>query len=100
MTIENKKDGSSLTIIPKGRLDTLAAPEFEEKVMDSIEGISDLVFDLSELEYVASSGLRVFLKAKKAMDEQVTMVIRNVSEPIHDILEVTGFTNMLNIEYN
>ena len=100
MTIENKKDGSSLTIIPKGRLDTLAAPEFEEKVMDSIEGISDLVFDLSELEYVASSGLRVFLKAKKAMDEQGTMVIRNVSEPIHDILEVTGFTNMLNIEYN
>lgn len=98
MTIEKKKDGTSLTIILKGRLDTLAAPAFEEEVKKALPDLTDLVFDLSELEYVSSSGLRVFLMAQKTMKDQGNMTVKNVSSSIYDIMEVTGFTNFLNIE--
>ena len=98
MTIEKKKDGTSLTIILKGRLDTLAAPAFEEEVKKALPDLTELVFDLSELEYVSSSGLRVFLMAQKTMKDQGNMTVKNVSSSIYDIMEVTGFTNFLNIE--
>ena len=99
MKINKTKDGNSLTIAVEGRLDTLAAPKFEEEVMKSIGDITDLTFDLEKLEYVSSSGLRVFLKAQKTMEgQQGTMVLQNVGDSIHQILDVTGFTNILNIE--
>ncbi len=99
MKINKTKDGNSLTITIVGRLDTLAAPKFEEEVMKSIGDITDLTFDLEGLEYVSSSGLRVFLKAQKTMEgQQGTMVLQNVGDSIHQILDVTGFTNILNIE--
>ena len=97
MTIEKKKDGTSLVIILKGRLDTLEAPAFEEEVKKELPDLTNLVFDLTDLEYVSSSGLRVFLMAQKTMKDQGNMVVKNVSRPIHDIMEVTGFTNILNI---
>lgn len=98
MTINKNKEGTSLTISVGGRLDTLAAPQFEKEVMESLSNITDLVFDLDKLEYVSSSGLRVFLKAQKTMEGQGSMVVKNVGDSIHQILDVTGFTNILNIE--
>ena len=47
---------------------------------------------------MSSSGLRVFLMAQKTMKDQGNMTVKNVSSSIYDIMEVTGFTNFLNIE--
>lgn len=98
MNIEMTQDGSVLTVALEGRLDTRTAPELDAAVKASIEGITDLVFDLTGLEYISSAGLRVLLSSQKTMNKQGTMVVKNVNEDVNDIFEVTGFSEILTIE--
>ena len=98
MTINTKQEGSKMTIALEGRLDTLTAPELEEVVKDQLHGVSELVFDLKEIAYVSSAGLRVLLAAQKIMNRQGSMVIRNANEDVMEIFDVTGFVDILNIE--
>ena len=98
LNIEKQKDGSSFTIALEGRLDTTTAPELEAVVKDELSGINSLVVDMAKLEYISSAGLRVLLSAQKIMNAQGSMVIKNASEDIMEIFDVTGFTDILNIE--
>lgn len=98
MVINKELDGEKLTISLEGRLDTLTSPELENVLKENMDGIVDLVFDLEKLEYIASAGLRVLLYAHKAMRSQGTMVIRNVNSAVSEVFEITGFTDILNIE--
>ena len=98
MTINKTQDGSKLEIALEGRLDTMTAPSLEEEIKNSIEGITELVFDLKDLAYVSSAGLRVLLSAQKTMNKQGTMVVRNATEEVKEIFEVTGFSDILTIE--
>ena len=98
MTINETKNGNELVIAPEGRLDTTTAPELEEKVKESIDGVTDLVFDLSKLEYISSAGLRVLLSTQKIMEKQGKMKFINVSDIIMEIFDVTGFSEILTIE--
>ena len=61
-------------------------------------GVTDLEFDFQDLEYLSSAGLRVLLAAQKTMNKQGKMVIRHVNETIQEVLEVTGFVDILTIE--
>ena len=98
MTIEKNLNGTELTIIITGRLDTTTAPQLEAEFKQSITGVEKLVLDFAELEYLSSAGLRVLLAAQKVMNKQGEMVIRNVNETINEIFEVTGFIDILTIE--
>ncbi|MBO4267487.1 MAG: STAS domain-containing protein [Lachnospiraceae bacterium] len=98
MTINETKNGSELVITPEGRLDTTTAPELEQKVKELITGVTDLVFDLSKLEYISSAGLRVLLSTQKIMEKQGKMKFINVSDIIMEIFDVTGFSEILTIE--
>ncbi len=98
MTITKTQDGEKLTVALDGRLDTTTAPQLEGELRTSVSGITDLVFDLADLAYVSSAGLRVLLSAQKVMNKQGTMTIRNANEEIMDVFELTGFTDILNIE--
>lgn len=98
MTIKETKNGNELIISPEGRLDTTTAPELEEKVKGSIDGVTDLVFDLAGLEYISSAGLRVLLSTQKIMEKQGKMKFINVSDIIMEIFDVTGFSEILTIE--
>lgn len=93
-TVENKK----LTIVLSGRLDTTTAPQLEEEMKASVDGIEELYFDFAELEYISSAGLRVLLTAQKIMNAQGKMVIRNVNETISEVFEITGFADILTVE--
>ena len=97
MTIEQKKDGSKLSIGLSGRLDTTTAPELEAALKDALDGVTELELDLKELEYISSAGLRVLLSAQKIMNKQGSMVILNANENIMEIFEVTGFSDILTI---
>ncbi|MBR3493554.1 MAG: STAS domain-containing protein [Bacteroidales bacterium] len=92
------QEGNKLTIALEGRLDTMTAPELDQELRSSLEGIQELVVDMAQLEYVSSAGLRVLLSAQKVMNKQGEMVVRNVSEQIMEVFEVTGFTDILNIQ--
>ncbi|MCI6630451.1 MAG: STAS domain-containing protein [Lachnospiraceae bacterium] len=96
MNIVKELEGTTLTVKLEGRLDTLTAPELEEDMQESLEGVTDLVVDLEALEYVSSAGLRVLLRLMKQMKQQ--MVIRNVSELVNEVFEVTGFSDIFTIE--
>lgn len=98
MTVETKKTGTDLEIIIDGRLDTTTSPELEYKLKESLDGVENLVINLKSLEYVSSAGLRVLLQAQKTMNKQGKMIIRNVSEEVMEIFEVTGFNDILTIE--
>ena len=98
MEIKTINENSTLTIQLIGRLDTTSAPELENAVIEKTPGVTELIFDLENLEYSSSAGLRVFLKAQKMMNRQGTMKMIHVSEPIMEIFEVTGFTDILTIE--
>ena len=98
MTINKNQEGTKLEIALEGRLDTMTAPSLEEEVKNSVEGITELVFDLKDLIYVSSAGLRVLLSAQKTMNKQGSMTIKNANEEVMEIFEVTGFIDILNIE--
>ena len=82
----------------EGRLDTTTAPQFESEIKDSLEGVSSLIMDMAKLENISSAGLRVLLSAQKIMNKQGSMVIKNSSEEINEIFDVTGFSDILTIE--
>ena len=98
MTIEKNLNGTELTVAVVGRLDTSTAPDVEEVLKESFEGITKLILDFEGLEYLSSAGLRVILQAQKTMNKQGEMVVRNVNETVTEIFEVTGFYDILNIE--
>ena len=98
LDIRKNIEGSKLEFVLDGRLDTITAPQLEEEVKASIDGITELVFDFTGLTYVSSAGLRVLLSAQKTMNEKGSMVVRNVSEEIQEIFDVTGFSDILTIE--
>ena len=98
LNIEKTVNDAELTLTLSGRLDTLTAPEFETEVNASIEGISLLIMDMAELEYISSAGLRVLLTAQKKMNKQGQMKLVHVNRPIMEIFEVTGFADILCIE--
>ncbi len=98
LNIEKKSEGNNLTIELTGRLDTTTAPDLEKEVKGNIEGVESLVFDFNALEYISSAGLRVLLSAQKIMNKQGEMVVKNVSDDLKEIFEITGFSDILNIE--
>ena len=97
MKINKKMEGNELTLALEGRLDTNTAADLEKEVQD-LTSVKKLVFDLEKLEYISSSGLRILLACQKQMNYQGKMVIKNVGEGIMEVLEITGFSDILTIE--
>ena len=98
MDIIKQKDGNKLDIKLVGRLDTRTAPELSETLKDELDGVEELTFDLSELIYISSAGLRIILSAQKIMNKQGTMKVTNVQDIVMEVFESTGFLDILTIE--
>jgi len=98
MEINKKLAGTELVVELTGRLDTTTAPELEASLKESFDGINSLVLDFTNLAYISSAGLRVLLMAQKTMSAKGTMVIKNVSEDIKEVFDITGFADILTIE--
>ena len=98
MTIEKKMNNESATLIVSGRLDTQTAPELEKELDSILSGLKELTFDMTNLEYVSSAGLRVILKAQKAMNAQGSMKLTGVNDSIMEVFDITGFLDILTIE--
>ena len=98
MNIAKTVEDTRLTLLLSGRLDTSTAPALEATLQESLPGVTELYFDFKELDYISSAGLRILLSAQKTMSKQGSMVIRNVSEDIYEVFDITGFTDILTIE--
>lgn len=98
LSIMKKTEGTKLIYVLTGRLDTTTSPELENDIKISIDGVTDLEFDFTDLEYISSAGLRVLLYTQKIMVKQGSMVVKNCNPEIIEIFEVTGFAEILTIE--
>ena len=98
MNIEMKRNAEETIIEIAGRLDTTTAPVLDKTINEEIEGTKDLILDLKGLEYISSAGLRVLLNAQKKMMKIGSMKVVNVCEDVMDVLEMTGFADILEIE--
>ena len=98
MEIIKNKEGNALHIALSGRLDTVTAPQLEAVVKTELEGITELVLDFAELDYISSAGLRVLLAAQKTMNKQGSMKLINVNADIMEVFDITGFSDILTIE--
>lgn len=97
MNITKNKNGNTLLLTVEGRLDTTTAPALEAECVQ-LDGVENLCFDFSKLEYISSAGLRVLLSFQKKMNAQGKMVIKNVCEEVMEVFEITGFSDILTIE--
>lgn len=98
MNIIKKNENGCLSISLEGRLDTMTAPELEAAVKDELAGVDAAVLDLAALEYVSSAGLRVILSIHKALAAKSGLTVKNPNETVSEVFEVTGFSDILNIE--
>lgn len=98
MEITNIRNGNELTVVINGSIDTNTAPQAEEQIMSELEGIDSLILDLKDVYYVSSSGLRLFLILYKKMSSHGTMKLINVDDFIKEILDMTAFSSILDIE--
>ena len=98
MTIEIKKGAEETVIEVSGRLDTVTAPALDKTINEDIGDTKNLVLDVKGMEYISSAGLRVLLSAQKKMQKIGSMKVKNVCEEVMDVLEMTGFADILVIE--
>lgn len=98
MTIRTEKNAQAATLYVSGRLDTTSAPELE-KAVDALDAdITQLTLDIHDVVYVSSAGLRVLLAAQKKMNKVGSMKLTGVCEAVMEVLEITGFADILTIE--
>ena len=98
MTIEIRKNAAETMIEIAGRLDTVTAPALDKAINEQIGDTTALVLDVKGLEYISSAGLRVLLNAQKKMQKIGRMKVTNVCEAVMEVLEMTGFADILVIE--
>ena len=95
--MNSRYDNGVLTLFPEGHIDSSNAAKFENEAITELNNYpgAEVILDCDKLEYISSAGLRVVLKIKKLRGAIVKLV--NVSSEVYEILEVTGFSEMLEI---
>lgn len=96
MQITKQQNGDSLIIAPAGRLDTTTAPQLESEEIAA--NVVNVVLDMTDVEYVSSAGLRVILSLHKKMKSRGKLIVKNINDTVIEVFNVTGFSNILNIE--
>lgn len=83
-----------------GELDTAAAQEAEKALQPLLNSHGkEIVIDCTSLDYIASSGLRIFLSIlKQAKGVGSRVVLKNVNDVIRDVLDLTGFISIFEFE--
>lgn len=93
--IKNPSEGIDLALV--GKVDSSTAPVFEAAVREFPADKDTMVFDFSGVEYVSSAGLRVLLIARKGVGPEGKVTLLNVSKDVHDVLDLTGFSSLIDI---
>jgi anti-sigma B factor antagonist len=99
MEIQIRDNGGISIIDFSGNLDTNNSPAAENEVNRLIESGNDkLIFNFKELNFIASSGLRILLAtAKKLKATGGTMMVCNLNETVQEVFDISGFASILNL---
>ena len=97
MQITKNQSNGRLDIAVAGRLDTNTAPELESEL--KLDGVTEIAFDFSALDYISSAGLRVLLTAQKAMMAcGGKMTIAHANEMVRGVFQITGLDTVFALE--
>lgn len=100
MTIEIKKQNGGLTALMDGRLDTPASVQAAKDMQPLMENADkEITLDCTKLEYISSSGLRLFLSLRKETSAKGgKVIIENINDEIKKVFMMTGFYNLFEIK--
>ena len=100
MNIEIKELNGGYTAIFNGRLDTPAAVKAQQDITPLLENADkEIVLDCTNLEYISSSGRRLFLTLRKeASTKGGKVIIKNINDEIKKVFMMTGFFNLFEIK--
>lgn len=98
MKIEKTITGKKAIVELEGRLNSSGAPMVDEELKAIADEAEELVLDFDKLEYISSAGLRILLSLEKKMKNKGGMVLKNVKGSVMNVMEVTGFSDILTIK--
>ena len=100
MEIKLERQNTVVTVYLKGRLDTLAAQEVSKQLESLTDDASGtIIMDCTDMSYISSSGLRIFLTLRKAAAEKGgKVIVRGISNDIRSVFMMTGFLNLFEIQ--
>ena len=96
MTIEKNINDNKAELKLSGWLDTQTSPQLEAELMSLEDGISSLVLDFEEVEYISSAGMRQLVSAYKKMNGNLTLT--HVSDEIMSVISMTGLDKRIKFE--
>ena len=95
LKINKSLNGRSLRISLEGEIDSVTAPELDREVQD-LENFDDVTFDLKDLAYVSSAGLRVIMMLKRRMAGR-PLKFENIGIEVREVLDMTGSSALLGL---
>ena len=98
LKIDITQNGAEYTFKLDGRLDTKTSPKLDGKINEIVNDANKLVFDLKDLEFISSAGLRVLLETLQAMDGKGEMIVQNLTPAVREVFYLTGFSRLFNIK--
>ncbi|MDD2835348.1 MAG: STAS domain-containing protein [Methanothrix sp.] len=101
MKIIEKNINNIQVIAISGRVDVISANDLEIFLASAISDNSRMIFDLSDTEYISSSGLRIFLASLKILKKKNgEMRLVSLQPVVRNILDISGLSNIFSIHHN
>lgn len=99
LTIVEERTENTLSLYLKGEVNSNTVGNLERYLGSNLDNIEKLVFELENLRFISSAGLRILLGAAKIMDKkQGNMIVRNPQPSVQQVFDITGFSGILTIE--
>ena len=98
---EDKIDGQTVVSL-SGRIDSTAAVEFEEKIIEIVDaGTHTMIIDFLRVQFISSAGLRVLLlAAKKVKPYGGKILLCDMSKDVREVFDISGFSSIFEIHDN
>ena len=94
-----EKQGSTLTVKPKGKLDLISSPVLEKEMQEHMDGVQEIIMDFTDVEYISSGGLRVLLSVEQQLEKNGGgMKVIHANDYIIEVFELVGFTEIVKVE--
>ena len=99
MKVHVNKLGSWTILVTVGRVDAHTSPDLESAIQSQLgAGASQVAIDLTEVEYMSSSGLRVLLSTLKQLGKAAgKMALVHPRENVREVLDISGFSNIFRL---
>lgn len=100
MEIKIDKVDNQVVISLSGRIDSVAAVEFEEKLIEIIDtGVNMMIIDFLHVQFISSAGLRVLLlAAKRVRPYGGKLILCEMSKDVREVFDISGFSSIFDIQ--